>query len=411
MKKSFLSLLATLPLALGAPALMAAPKAPVAASHTRAAQKPVTILISIDGFRPDYLQRGVTPNLNALAAKGISAAMRPSFPSKTFPNHTTLVTGLVPDHNGIVANSMFDKRRPGEKFTMSTEDAFWWAESEPVWIAAEKAGIRTATMFWPGANVEHDGLRPQDWQQFSSKVTGGQRVNGVLDWLRRPASIRPAFVTLYFDTVDTAGHDFGPDAAETTKAVAEVDARIGDLVKGIKALGLTANLVVVADHGMAAVSQDRTVLLPSFLNPQDYTVVEDGPFASLNPVAGHEAALEASLSKAPEHVQCWPKRSIPARFRYGSNPRVPEVLCLADSGWEVLRDTPKKPVSGGTHGYDNAAPDMAALFIASGPAFKARGQIPAFDNTAIEPMLRDVLGLPQGSSRDGMNTIFVTLRK
>ena len=377
----------------------------------RPAAKPITILVSIDGFRPDYLQRGVTPNLNALAAQGISAVMRPSFPSKTFPNHTTLVTGLVPDHNGIVANTMYDARKPGEKFTMATDDPFWWADSEPVWIAAEKAGIRTATLFWPGSNVEHGGLRPHDWIQFNQKVSNRQRVDGVLDWLRRPASNRPAFVTTYFDIVDTAGHEFGPDSPEVTQAAAQVDKAIGDLRRGLKVLGLRANLVVVADHGMAGLAPDRVVRLDQFANPDDYKLVEDGPFASFAAVPGHEASLEAAIAKVPPHVQCWAKAQIPARFHYGAHPRVPDYLCLADAGWLVLAKAPKKPVSGGTHGYDNQAPEMAALFIASGPAIKPKGAIPSFDNVDVEPLIRDLIGLPQGSPRDGDDAPFKALMR
>ncbi|WP_339500865.1 alkaline phosphatase family protein, partial [Pseudomonas canadensis] len=172
--------------------------ATVAQTETRA---PVTILISIDGFRPDYRARGVTPNLDALAASGISAAMRPSFPSKTFPNHWTLVTGLRPDRNGIVSNSMEDVARPGVTFTMeNSKDPFWWNEAEPLWVTAERSGVRSATLFWPGSNVAWGGttkgghgdptggVRPEDWWPFDMAVPGEQRVAGVLDWLRRPAA-------------------------------------------------------------------------------------------------------------------------------------------------------------------------------------------------------------------------------
>ena len=192
------------------------------------ARLPVTVLVSIDGFRADYLTRGLTPHLSALAAKGISAAMRPSFPTKTYPNHYALVTGLRPDRNGIVGNKMQDAARPGETFTMkASQDSFWWNEAEPLWAAAEKAGIRSATMFWPGSNVAYDGVRPQDWFDYDEAITNRQRVDAALDWLRRPAGIRPRFVTLYFDLVDTAGHRHGPDSPELNAALKEADAQIG----------------------------------------------------------------------------------------------------------------------------------------------------------------------------------------
>ncbi len=415
-------MLALAPLALSACAATM-PPAPIAAAPNAAAQDearaPVTILVSIDGFRADYLDRGVTPNLNALAAKGVHAAMRPSYPSKTFPNHWTLVTGLRPDRSGIVANTMEDSQRPGETFTMETDDPFWWNGSEPLWVTAEKAGIRTATMFWPGSNVAvggvrakdwpHDisgGTRPEDWQQFNMAVNNSQRVNAVLDWVRRPAAIRPKFVTLYFDTIDTAGHTYGPGDPRTTAAVADIDRTIGDLVQGLDAMRQPANLVIVADHGMAEVSKDRTVALDQLANPADYRVVEASTFASLAAVPGHEAALEAALLKPHDHITCWRKADIPARLHYGTNPRIPPYFCMMETGWLAVKSAGAKISDHGNHGYDNAAPEMAALFVASGPAFRAGGTLPGFDNVDVAPLVRDLLGLPPGTGLDGDDAPF-----
>lgn len=380
------------------------PPAPAAQAEQRA---PITILVSIDGFRADYLARGITPNLSALAAAGVEAPMRPSFPSKTFPNHWAIVTGDRPDHSGIVANNMEDTARPDEKFTMASDDPFWWNEAEPIWVRAEKAGIRTATMFWPGSNVPwggtqdkqwpyaiHGGTRPSDWAQFNQQVSGIQRVNMVLDVARRPAEIRPRFITLYFDTVDTAGHMSGPDGAETAQAIAEVDRNVGELVNGLKAMGQPANLVILADHGMAARSTERVVALDSIANAADFRVVESGPYASLFAVPGHEAALEAALLKPHPHMQCWRKGEIPARFHYGSNPRIPAYFCLGETGWEIQPSKPKGTLSGGNHGWDDRAPEMQALFIANGPAFIPGARPGAdFANVDVYPMLARLIGV------------------
>lgn len=392
-------------LCLGACATMPVqPSAPVAQAQQRA---PVTILISIDGFRADYLQRGVTPQLAALGANGVEAPMRPSFPTKTFPNHWAIVTGDRPDRNGIVANSMEDASRPDDKFTMASDDPYWWNEAEPIWVTAEKAGVRTATMFWPGSNVPWGGTkasswpyaitggtRPSDWAQFNQAINGAQRVNIVLDVLRRPADIRPTFVTLYFDIVDTAGHIYGPDAPETTKALADVDGHIGDLVAGLKAMGQPANLVIVADHGMAASSSERVVALDKVADSANYRVVESGPYATLAAVPGREKALEAALLKPHAHMQCWRKGDIPARFHYGTHQRIPPYLCLGETGWEIQPTAPTKSVSGGSHGWDDRAPEMQALFIANGPAF-APGAKPApdFANVDVYPLLARLLGI------------------
>jgi predicted AlkP superfamily pyrophosphatase or phosphodiesterase len=390
---------------------------PAAETETKA---PVTILVSIDGFRPDYLDRGVTPNLSALAAAGVTSAMRPSYPSKTFPNHWTLVTGLRPDRTGIVANKMLDASRPGDTFTMASDDPFWWNAAEPIWVTAEKAGIRTATAFWPGANVAWGGerskdwpnpvtggTRPQDWLQFNQALSDRQRVDSVVDWLRRPAETRPRFVTLYFDEVDTAGHEFGPDDPRATDAVANADKAIGRLREEIAKLGQPANFVIVADHGMAAISQDRLIVLDTFSNPDDYDVVEDGVYASINPKPGRQAAVEKALLGAHgPHLSCYRKAEMPERLHYGRNPRVPAILCLPDAGWTVVTHPPKRRVEGGAHGYDNDAPEMRALFIASGPAIKPIGKIPTFDNVDVAPLLRDLIGLPAGQGLDGDDTAF-----
>lgn len=383
------------------------------------ARAPVTILVSIDGFRDDYLGRGLTPHLSRLAAEGVSATMRPSFPSKTFPNHWTLVTGVVPDRHGIVANGFTDTEHPDERFTMSSDQPYWWNSAEPIWVAAEKAGIPTATMFWPGSNVawggtmQNDGhhlvtggTRPHDWQQFNQSVSDRQRVDAIIDWLRRPSSTRPRFLTLYFDEVDTAGHEGGPDSPVVNAAIGSVDQAIGRLLAGLAELGQPANLVIVADHGMAAISSDRVVALDRFTDPADYVLIEDGPYATLRAVPGHEAALERRLLGHHDHIDCWRKEQIPARFHYGRNPRIPPYFCLADAGWTIKAKPPEKPFAGGTHGYDNADPSMAALFIAQGPAFRAGVKLAPFDNVDIAPLLRDLIGLPPGKDLDGTDSSF-----
>ena len=395
------------------PALPAATMpAPVATMEARA---PVTILISIDGFRSDYLARGLTPRLSALAAAGVTGPMQPSFPSKTFPNHWTLVTGLVPDHHGITANTMEDAGKPDETFTMETDDPFWWNTAEPIWVTAERAGIRSGTMFWPGSNVawggvvtkgqNHDrpvgGERPSDWAQFNQALTGGQRVQAVLDWMRRPAAIRPRFVTLYFDKVDSAGHESGPDSAGLNAALGEVDGWIGQLVDGLTMLGQPANLVVVADHGMAATSSERTIALDRIVNAADGRVLETGPYASFYPLPGHDAALARALLRPHPHMTCWRREAIPARFRYGTNPRVPPFLCLAEIGWQTVKSAPTKTLTGGNHGYDNQTVEMRALFIGSGPAFRSGVTLRPFSNTDVAPLLRDLMGLPAGTGLDG----------
>lgn len=375
------------------------PSAPgVAAADARA---PVTILLSIDGFHPDYLKRGITPTLSRLAAEGVQAQMRPSFPTKTFPNHYALVTGLHPDRNGIVANRMEDPRREGEVFSMASIDPFWWDEAEPIWVTAEKAGIRTATMFWPGSNSAVRGTYPSDWQQFAQALPERNRVAAVVDWLRRPAATRPKLVTLYFDTVDTAGHRFGPASREVNAAIAAADAQVAHLLSELDALGQPANLILVSDHGMAEVSAERTIDLNAAFGADNIRLVEDGPYAAFAAQPGRDAAVRARLAGPHHHMRCTTRQELPARLAYGRNPRVPPYICIAESGWTILGQPPRYPVAGGAHGYDNADPAMRSIFVAGGPAFRRGVTLPIADNVDVYPLLRRLVGLPPARDVDG----------
>ncbi len=371
-------------------------------------ERPVTILISIDGFRADYLDRAAAPRLKALADGGARATMHPSFPSVTFPNHWTLVTGLRPDRNGIVANTMEDAGKPGVTFTMANNDPFWWSQSEPLWITAEKAGVRTATMFWPGSNVDFGGVRPHDWWLYAKENTEAQRVDAVIDWMRRPAATRPQFVTLYFDSVDTIGHKFGPDADKTNDAIRAVDAQIGRLVDGLAALDLRANYVVVADHGMAATSPDRVIRLWEVARPKDFRAVTGGPVAGIESATGRDARLAKALLKPHPHMQCARKGDLPPALHYGQNARVPAFVCVAEIGWYILGAPPPadRPFEGGgAHGYDPANREMDALFVANGPAFSRGSALPAFDNVDIYPLVAGLIGVTPRPS-DGSAAVF-----
>jgi len=393
-------------LAVAACAETPSPPAPTMAPAraSRPAGATPLILISIDGFRWDYLNRGISPNLSALAAEGVRAErMLPSFPSVTFPTHYTLVTGLVPDHHGVVNNTFEDPHLPGV-FHMTTKDEAWWDEATPIWVSAERQGLHTATEFWPGSEVAIHGVRPGRWEPFYQAKTSDERVDTVLRWLDAPPADRPEFLTLYFDIVDTAGHHYGPASAEVNHAVATVDAAIGRLLGGLKARGIDANLIIVADHGMAATAPSRTVYLDDLTDMGQAHVVFDDAVAGVDfpKTPAGEAAAARLLAPHP-HATCWRKAEIPARLHYGSNPRVPDVVCAAEVGWLIETKEQaarhRSPLMG-EHGYDNAAPEMGALFIAEGPAFKSGLVVKPFPNVDVYPLMTHVLGI-EGEPNDG----------
>lgn len=370
-----------------------------------ASSRPV-ILVSIDGFRPDYLDRGITPNLSAMAAEGARAEMRPSFPSKTFPNHYTLVTGLRPDRNGIVDNTMEDPGPPLRRFAMAdreqVRDAFWWDDAKPIWVSAEEAGIRAAPMFWPGSEAAVRGVRPTYWTTFQMSLSPDARVDQILAWLDLPLEERPGFLTLYFDEVDTYGHMYGPNATELDPAIARTDSAIGRLRQGLKARGLDANLVVVADHGMAEVRAEKVVVLEDVVPPGLGRPLTTGAFLTFVPEAGREAEAKAALLSPRPHMECWEKAEIPARFHYGRHRRAAPLFCLMETGWEIAPrgSLARRRAVGGNHGFDPEDSQMRAVFVAAGPDIRQGARPPVFDNVDVYPLLARLLGLA-GEPGDG----------
>ena len=381
---------------------------------TPAGQRPLTLLISIDGFRPDYLDRGVTPVLCQLAADGAQGAMRPSFPTKTFPNHYTLVTGLRPDRHGIVDNTMQDPGVTGVTFSMGNKSAVtdpqWWNDATPIWVSAERAGVRTATLFWPGSEAAVQGVRPSQWLAFDQTMPADARVNRVLTWLDAPAGERPGFVTLYFDEVDTAGHNFGPDSDQVNAAAARTDLAIGRLLQGLGGRGIAANLVIVADHGMAATSIERQIVVEDLLPEGSARVLSYGAFATFYPNAGREADVAEALLRNHREMKCWRKGQIPPEFHYGRHRRVAPFVCLPQIGWEVVSRDHAGRRAGGAHGYDPAAAEMAALFIANGPAFRRGVRLPTFDNVDVYPLLARLLSVRPEPGDGDLSSVQAALR-
>ncbi len=376
----------------------------VAAAAVAGAAESIVILVSLDAFRWDYLEKYAveTPRLRQLAADGVRAErMISCFPTLTFPNHYSIVTGLRPEHHGIVANTFYDPVLKAAFNYRSHEcavDPRWWG-GEPIWVTAVKQGRRSACMFWPGSEAKIAGGQPTYYRAFDDSVTSVQRVDGLLAWLSLPADERPDFCTLYLDAVDHAGHDHGPDSPETAAAVREVDAAVDRLEVGLAARDLAGmtNLVIVSDHGMAPTGPSQTVFLDDLVNLRAVRVDCLGPLTGLQPLEGTTAELMARLRRVlPPHLHAYLRDEFPTRFHYRGNPRIAPVLILADEGWELTthdRFARRKTPERGDHGYDNELPAMGALFIANGPAFRRGVVIPPFENIEIYNLLCAALAL------------------
>lgn len=364
--------------------------------------------MSLDGFRRDYLKLYAPPALTSLAAEGVIAdAMIPVFPALTFPNHYSIVTGLYPEHHGIVANWMFDPEF-NASFTMNNgapSDARWWG-GEPIWVTAERQGVRSASFFWVGSEAAVGGIRPSTWKRYDEQIPYFSRVDSVLEWLSLPPSRRPGMILLYFDEPDHTAHNFGPESAATRGAVLSVDSAIGRLVSGLRLRGMYdfVDVVIVSDHGMADISSERYVFLEDVTDTMMVRTLEKGPIFMGWSKTGDNAGLLAALRRLP-HVQAWPRDSVPARFRYRDNRRIPAIIALAETGWMIGTGRAGRSKNLGTHGFDIADPRMHAIFIARGPAFKSGVTIPAFRNVDIYPLLAKLLGI-QAAKNDGSLRVF-----
>ena len=365
-------------------------------------REPVLILVSLDGFRWDYLDLVETPNLRRLAAGGVRAeGLIPVFPSKTFPSHYSLVTGLYPGHHGIISNNMIDAGM-GSEFHLydrgAVEDPRWWG-GEPIWATAEKQGVTAATLFWPGSETKVAGVRPSYWRRFDKSLAFEERVETVLAWLDLPLTESPRLITLYFEYPNDVSHDYGPEAPESFAAVREVDARIGDLMAGLEERGLTdvVNLVVVSDHGMAEISLQRTIFLDDHVDLKPGEVFEQGALLQVYPNRGRRKKLYKALTQVSDHLTIYRRKEIPERYHLRHASRTPPILGVPDVGWVVatgeVHDSEERARLKGDHGQDPRDPRMHGIFIAHGPAFRSGLVIDRLESVAISNLLAALLNL------------------
>ncbi len=365
------------------------------------------ILISMDGFRWDYPDLAHTPNLDRLIAAGVRAeGMIPVFPSKTFPSHYAIATGLHPGHNGIISNNMRDPRWP-EPFGLSERDQVnnprWWG-GEPIWVTAQKQGLGTAVYFWPGSEAPVQGMQPDVWFPYDGTVTWEHRVDAALGWLEQPAGERPDFVALYFDEPNTAGHDYGPESAEALAAATAVDAALGRLLDGLAERGMleSTNIVVVSDHGMALNADERIIVLDDYVELSREEIFEIGALLQIFPAEGREDEIYDALVGAHPNLKIFRPDEAPPEFHLYENPRLAPIMGSPDPGWEVL---PRAVMEGGwavvgDHGQDPSHLDMHGIFIAAGPAFDSGTTADRLPGVDIYNILAAALGI-EPAANDG----------
>jgi len=349
----------------------------------------------MDGFRWDYPDHCPTPNLDRIAAQGVKArSLQPSFPSKTFANHYTMVTGLYPDHHGIVENSFYDPST-GRHYSISNrqavEDASFYG-GEPIWVTAEKNGIISASFFWVGSEAPVKGIRPTYWKSYDHEFPFEQRIDTVIYWLNLPEERRPHLITWYMDEPDGIGHGEGPGGEGTLQMVTYLDSLLGVFLDKIEALPIAnqVNIIVTSDHGMGPTSPERCVILKDYIDLSWFDEME-GYTPNLTFKVKNEFADTAwkALSTIP-HMKVWKHGEVPDSLHYGMNPRTLDFILVADSAWQYSL-TGKIPGSAGAHGYNPYNTDMHAIFYAKGPEFKVGYQHPTFENINLYPLICHIL--------------------
>ena len=364
--------------------------------------KHYVVLVSLDGFRYDYATKYGAKNLLAMATRGASApdGMIPSYPSVTFPNHYSIVTGLYPEHHGIVGNSFYDPaRQESYSFTNSknTGDGSWYGGT-PLWVLAEKQGMRAACFFWPTSDAEIQGKRPSYYLPYDDNFPDEKRVEQVLAWLHLPAEKRPHFITLYYANTDHAGHTFGPDAAETAEAVRHVDEMMGKLSDGIAASGLPVDLIVLADHGMETL-QGGWVNLDKWADLSQFET--SGPLLYAKSEADAEKAYQ-SLLGVNDTFKVYRRAQVPAYLHFNSNPREGDPVVVPTGPFPIVAHDQnsgggtRMPPKGG-HGYDpRQMASMKAIFFAAGPDIRTGVTVASFENVDVYPLIATILGLHPG---------------
>jgi predicted AlkP superfamily pyrophosphatase or phosphodiesterase len=367
----------------------------------KAGRKPFSnyvVLVSLDGFRWDYSKLYKTPNLNKLAAEGVKAErLIPSFPTKTFPNHYTIATGLYPDHHGLVDNS-FPASDLGLFFRMGDRTAVEnpaFYGGEPVWVTAEKQGVKAASFFWVGSEAPVGGIHPTYWKKYDETITYQARIDSVIKWLSYPTEKRPELVTLYFDEPDLTSHDFGPVSPETGRVVERLDSMIGILRMKLSTLPYAKkiDLILLSDHGMGPISPDKYINLRAVVPKRMIASISGGnPVYLINPSDGKRDSV-LNLLNAVKGMKAWRKAQVPAKWYYGTNPRIPEIVVVADSSWSLGTRSDASSIKGGAHGYDNSDSDIFSIFYAAGPSFKKGYKFKELNNTDIYDLICRILDI------------------
>jgi predicted AlkP superfamily pyrophosphatase or phosphodiesterase len=384
--------------------------------------KPYVILISVDGMRYDYVKKYHARHISALSADGVTAkAMLPAYPSITFPNHYTLITGLYPAHTGLVCNRFYDRRLNASyssKTVTSTEGR--WYGGTPLWVLAEKQKMVTASYYWVGSDAPIQGTYPTYRFKYNERVGINSRINTVIKWLKLPPAKRPHLISFYFPQVDHAGHYFGPDAPQTRKAVLFIDSAVNELQMQVKQTGLKVNFVLLSDHGMLKSKNTEPLSIPASIDTSKFRITGEDVLVEIyakdsTDTKSIHSTYEELKKYTGEKYNVYLRTQTPTYWHYNKANdwynRIGDILLVPKAPYVFVYSANAKH-NPGTHGYDpKLVPEMKASFYAWGPAFKKKSNIDEFKNVEVYPMIAQLLGLEVAGPIDGSKRLANTILK
>lgn len=377
------------------------------------------LLISFDGFRYDYLNKTATPNFDQFAENGVqSKGLIPVFPSKTFPNHYSIATGLYPENTGFVGNTMYDPEweewyRIGDR--EAVENGKWYS-GEPIWNTLEKQDIRTGTMFWVGSEADIQEMHPTHWKPYDQDMPKKARIDTVVKWMSAPNSEAIDFATLYFEQVDTQGHRYGTKSDSVNAAIQKSDRLVGYLRQQMQEQGLwdNTNIIILSDHGMTDLSADKVIRLDDIIDMDDVKRIINGPMTMIWPEEGQANQLIKKLKSGKDHYRVYKKENLPERYHLKNNRRIADIVMVADLGYTIIENKNvaqfKEYLPSGTHGYDNNEKKMQALFIARGPDFKTDTTVGTFQNIHVYDLINKLMGTEPAKNDGSLDSVRVLLK-
>ncbi|SHI14755.1 alkaline phosphatase family protein [Ferrimonas marina] len=379
------------------------------------ARKPHLLLVSIDGYRYDYTELHQPPFLSQFEQQSAMVErMAPSYPTKTFPNHLTLVTGLLPENHGIVSNG-FHNPALGEDYFLSRAEAVTngdFYDGVPLWSLAASQQMKSATYFWPGSEAEIAGFRPDYWVPYNHVEDYQIRIDQLVEWFQLPDDERPQFMTLYFHEVDSQGHYHGATSEQARDALHKVDAALSQLVERLNAVAdeqnLDLNIIITSDHGMLDLEKLDRVYMDEVMAQEPglserMRLIGTGPVTQIYAQGDDKQAdldkMIALFQDIP-NVEIYKREDIPMRLRFKGHVAIGDAIILSNRGYLDFAEKPSSLV--GNHGFETAeVPEMNTLLMGVGPAFESGARIEAADNIHVYPMMAQILGLTIEHEIDG----------